>query len=91
MCGRVCKERRGAVTALGALLAPARRAGIALMVTGRGFLAVDAHGGSRSLPHEKKHEDQGFRHVGHPCGGLLVFSPAKIFFSHLSRPTLFLR
>jgi len=28
------------------------------MVTGGGFLAVDAHGGSRSLPYQQDHEDQ---------------------------------
>jgi len=32
------------VTAVGAMLAPARRARVALVVTARGFLAVDAHG-----------------------------------------------
>src|SRR5437667_7281854 len=36
------------VSALGAMLAPARRAGVALVVTGGDFLAVDAHLGTRS-------------------------------------------
>src|SRR6266481_9129597 len=38
-------DRRGTVSALGAELSPACRAGIALVVTRRGTLAVDTHDG----------------------------------------------
>jgi hypothetical protein len=53
VCGRICKERRGAVTALDAALAPTGRARVTLMVTARSFLAVDTHESFAGLTSEE--------------------------------------
>lgn len=77
----VRQDRRGAVPALYASLAPACRGRIALVLTARGFLAVDAHErllGSGTMERPSECPAGLLHRLGAPRQGIVFWQPAQM-------------